>query len=90
MELVRTLKVTHEAGFHARPSTAFVQLAQGFRSEVTIGRPEGEEADGKSVIAVLTLGLQQHEKIFLRVRGSDAEQAMEALVGLIRSNFQGE
>lgn len=89
MELVETLEITHKTGLHARPSTEFVRLAQRYDSDVKVGLPDGPEVDGKSIIAVLSLGVGPGGSIVVRVDGSDAEAAMAALVELVRSDFGG-
>ena len=87
MELVETLEIRHKTGLHARPSTEFVRLAQRFRSEVKVAPPGGEEVDGKSIIAVLSLGVPPMGRIVVRVTGDDAPEAMAALVDLVRRGF---
>ncbi len=89
VEIVETLKITHKFGLHARASNKFVELAQNFDSNVFVSRPGGEEVDGKSVLGILTLGIEEGEELTLRINGADAEQAMPALVDLIRADFHG-
>ncbi|MEE8143262.1 MAG: HPr family phosphocarrier protein [Planctomycetota bacterium] len=89
MEFVQTLKVTHKYGLHARASNKFAELAQAFSSDVFLSRPGGEEVDGKSVLGILTLGMEEGEELILRVHGEDAEMAMPALVDLVKSDFHG-
>ncbi len=88
-ELVRTMVITHKYGLHARASTKFVELAKRFESEIYLSGADGEEVDGKSVLRILTLGLELDSEIRLRVKGEDAEPAMEALTGLIKADFEG-
>ena len=87
MELVETLEITHKTGLHARPSTEFVRLAQRFHSEVRVSVPDGAEVDGKSIIAILGLGVPPGGNIIVRVSGPDAEETMGALCDLVRSDF---
>ena len=88
-ELAKTLTITHKYGLHARASTKFVELAKQFSSDVYLSRTGGEEVDGKSVLAILTLGIELGTEIQLRVNGADAEQAMSALTDLVHANFDG-
>jgi len=88
-ESSQTIKITHESGLHARASTEFVRLAQRFQSEVSVSRVGGVGVDGKSVIAVMTLGAQLGDEIVIETVGSDAEEALEALSELVRLNFHG-
>ena len=88
-EIVRTLPITHKYGLHARASTRFVEIAKGFASQVFISRDGGGEADGKSVLGILTLGIEVGANVTLRVNGKDAEKAMAALTDLIEDDFGG-
>ena len=89
MELVQTVKITHKYGLHARASTKFVELAQGFDSKVFLSRPGGEEVDGKSVLGLLTLGVEDGHEVTVRVNGPDSDAAMKALLELIEADFNG-
>lgn len=62
-------------GLHARPATIFVQLANKFNSLVRVERDD-EVVDGKSIIAVLSLGVNKGMRIKLIVEGDDADEAM--------------
>lgn len=85
----QVIKITHDSGLHARASTEFVRLAQRFQAEVTIRRDGGAGVDGKSVIAVMTLGAQLGDEIVIETDGPDAEKALEALTELVRLDFHG-
>ncbi|MCK4912917.1 MAG: HPr family phosphocarrier protein [Candidatus Omnitrophica bacterium] len=65
-------------GLHARPATIFVQLANKFNSSVKIERG-GEIVDGKSIMALLSLGVNAGTKVDLIVEGDDAREAMDDL-----------
>ncbi|HIA28033.1 MAG TPA: HPr family phosphocarrier protein [Planctomycetes bacterium] len=84
-----TLTITHRSGLHARASTEFVRLSQRFESAVFLSRPGGDTVDGKSIIAILTLGAQLGDEITIRVEGADQGEALDALVDLVKSDFHG-
>lgn len=65
-------------GLHARPATIFVQMANKFNSSVKMEK-EGEVIDAKSIIAILSLGINQGIGIKLIIEGSDAGEAMDNL-----------
>ena len=65
-------------GLHARPATFFVQLANKFNSSVKIEK-DGESVDGKSIMAILSLGVNTDIEVRLIVEGDDAEEAMNEL-----------
>ena len=73
-------------GLHARPADQFVRLAKRFQSVIEIAK-DGKRVDGKSILSILTLAAEQGSELTIRASGDDAEQAVEALVELIESDF---
>lgn len=65
-------------GLHARPATIFVQLANKFDSSVKVEK-DGEVVDGKSIMAILSLGINIDVKIRVITEGHDAQEAMTDL-----------
>ena len=47
-----------------------------------------KKANGKSTLALMTLGVKSMEEIKIIVKGSDERAAMEALIALIESQFK--
>lgn len=82
----RTLKIRNKLGLHARAAVKFVQLAGQFKSEITV-RKDGQDANGKSIMGLLTLVAAFGMEIELEVQGPDAEQAMTALTSLVNRGF---
>ena len=76
--LEKQIVVSKEHGLHARPATIFVQLANKFNSSVKVEK-EGEIVDGKSIIALLSLGINKGMQVALVVEGSDSQEAMSEL-----------
>ncbi|NIV40507.1 MAG: HPr family phosphocarrier protein [Anaerolineae bacterium] len=81
-----TLTVHHEVGLHARPAAMFVKTAKRFCSAIKVTHGE-REANAKSILSVLTLGVDQGAVITLHAEGEDADQALEALTALVNGNF---
>lgn len=83
------ITVTHEAGLHARPAALFVQTAAAFKANVQVQNNDGKPGfkNAKSIIEVLTLGVNQGHTITLRAEGEDEDDAIQALQTLIESNF---
>lgn len=82
----KSLIMQNATGLHARPAAQFVKLATQYTSKVRIAK-EGKEVDAKSILGVLSLGVQQGATITLKVDGPDEEQALESLVALIEGHF---
>jgi phosphocarrier protein HPr len=85
-EVRRTLRIRNKLGLHARAAVKFVQLAGQFQSEITVGR-NGQEANGKSIMGLLTLVAAWGVDIDIAAVGPDAEAAIEALSALIGRGF---
>lgn len=88
VDLTETREITHVHGLHARASTKFVEVAQQFRSDIRVSRDD-HEVDGKSVLGILTLGAEMGNSITIHASGSDAEEAMRALIALVERDFDG-
>ena len=69
-------------GLHARPAALFVQIVSKYHSSVTV-ESAGERVNGKSIMGLLTLGLQQGTQLFLDVVGDDAEIVVAELEKLL-------
>ncbi|HHT9124298.1 MAG TPA: phosphoenolpyruvate--protein phosphotransferase [Candidatus Brocadiia bacterium] len=89
MFLKRKVKIVNVNGLHARPATRFVEIANKFDSEIKIFA-KGKEADGKSVIDLLTLAAEKGTELIITAHGDDAPEALDALRGLISDKFEEE
>ena len=81
-----TLTVEHKVGLHARPGALFVRTAQQFDSDVTVIYGD-KQASAKGILTLITLGVEQGSVITIRTEGPDADEALDALVALVRNNF---
>jgi len=84
--------VDNNVGLHARPASLFVQEAAKYKSDINVycQDPETKEdrnANAKSILSVLTLGVFQGTEITITATGEDEEQAVAALVALVKDNF---
>jgi len=82
-------EIKNKLGMHARAAAEFVQLANKYRAEIKVRKGE-VEANGKSIMSVLTLAALQGEFIEVAASGADCEEALEALAGLIDGLFGEE
>ena len=85
MEQAKVL-IRHEAGLHARPAAQFVKLAKQFSSTITISS-KGKTVSAKSMVLLLTLGVNKDAEIEIAANGEDEKQAVSSLVSLIENNF---
>jgi trehalose 6-phosphate synthase len=80
--LERALVVLNRDGLHARPAAAFVRCARGFKAHIDIERDEQHFA-GHSIFGVLSANLSKGTKFFLRAKGPDAAEALDALTAML-------
>jgi multiphosphoryl transfer protein len=73
-----TATVLGAHGLHARPATAFVEIAKGFVADVSV-RHAGKRANGKSLAALLSLGVKCNGEVMISAQGPDAAAALAAL-----------
>ena len=80
------LTVQNHTGLHARPAKVLSKLAKKYESKVSIQYGE-KEANAKSMISLLKLGVKQSAEICLRVDGSDEVEASQSLADAINSGL---
>ncbi len=83
------LIVRSDVGLHARPAAEFVKLAGKYKSSIRVRKAgsKGPWMNAKSILSVLTLGVEQNDEIELTIEGDDEEEAAAALKRLVDSNF---
>lgn len=74
----RKVEVKNPHGLHARPAALFVQKAASHQGAVLLTKGE-KEVDAKSILSVMSLGIEPGEMISLRVEGEDGEAVLNAL-----------
>jgi phosphocarrier protein FPr len=78
--------IQNPTGLHARPAKIFVNTAKQFKSDIRVQHGE-KKANAKSLISMLTLGVETGCEIRILVDGTDEEEAMEALETAVRSGL---
>jgi phosphocarrier protein HPr len=82
----KTFMIQNKFGLHARPSASFVQTASRFRSDIKVEK-DGQVADGKSILDLMTLAAPYGTSIIIKANGEDAQDAVAALGVLIDGRF---
>lgn len=77
------ITIMNKTGLHARPAADFVKTAKNFISRITVVC-EGNEANAKSIISIMTLGAGQGKEITIKAEGADEEEAVAALVEVVK------
>ena len=85
----REVRIRNRLGLHARAAARFVQLANRFRSKVTLSR-DGRSMDGKSILGILLLAAARGSELVVAAEGADEADAVAALAALIEGGFGEE
>ena len=76
------VRLENEHGLHARPAAALVRTATGFDADVTVNG-----SDAKSLLRVLSLGLDRGSTATFEATGPQAAEAIAAIRELAVSGF---
>jgi phosphocarrier protein HPr len=86
--LSRDVTIINVKGLHARASAKFVtfvsRLPEGTHVEV---EKDGQFVTGTSIMGLMMLGAAKGSEITVHVSGSEADMALEKLVGLVMDGF---
>ena len=78
--------INNTVGLHARPATFFIQKANEYKSSIWVEKEE-RRVNAKSLLGILSLGIQEGSAIRILADGSDEEAAVSGLVKLVESGF---
>jgi phosphocarrier protein HPr len=85
-KVVKKLEIKNKLGLHARAAALLVQTVNKFDAQVSFCK-DGQIADGRSIMGVLTLAATQGSKIQVEASGEEAERAVRAIEKLIDNKF---
>ena len=80
------VRILNESGLHARPALLVAQLSGKFACDVNVHKGN-QQADGKSVLQLMTLAAELGTPLQLEARGADAPHALAELVRLFAAGF---
>ena len=80
------MEIVNKLGLHLRAAAAFVQLAEKYHCKVHVSK-DGQRANGKSILSVLSLEVPRGSKMVLETSGRDEKEALEALAAFIADRF---
>jgi|YelNatPaOPRAMG01_1025707.scaffolds.fasta_scaffold01039_17 phosphotransferase system HPr (HPr) family protein len=86
MRYAKKIKLVNKLGIHLKAAATFVMTAEKFKSEIKV-KYNNIEADGKSIISILSLGAPYNSEIEIITNGSDAKEAIVKLEKLIKNKF---
>lgn len=78
--------IVNQLGLHARAASKLAQLCQQFSARIELVQ-EDKTADASSVLALLMLASSKGKTLQVCTEGTDAQQALDAVVNLIKNGF---
>lgn len=82
----KTVTIQNNVGLHARPATFFIQKANSYKSTIVIEKGN-RRANAKSLLGVLSMGIEKGHDIIVRAEGVDEAEAVEGLAELLLNGF---
>jgi len=79
---VRRLRVDFEHGIYTRPAALLAGSLRSLAADVRIAA-HGREANARSIVALMALGVERGEEIEIRATGPDATVAVQALAAVL-------
>lgn len=89
MTVKKTFTIKNELGLHARAAGRLVEIANRYRSVIRLER-DGRQADGRSLLDILTLACPRGARVVIRAEGDDAREAVDEMGKLIEERFGEE
>lgn len=80
----KRVKINLNTGLEARPVAQLVQLANEYKCEIHMEVDE-KRVNAKSIMGMMTLGLDAGEELTILANGEDEEKAMQSMEGFLSS-----
>jgi phosphocarrier protein HPr len=79
--------LSNATGLHARPAGLLAKTAGQFKSQVEV-KAKNRVVNAKSIVSLLSLGLEKGDELTFVVAGEDEEAALDSLVALVNRQFE--
>jgi phosphocarrier protein HPr len=86
MEIKEKVRITNRLGLHLRAAAVFARTCSRFNCEILVEN-HLSRADGKSIIAILTLAGTCGTDLTITFKGTDAREACSAIQNLFLNKF---
>ncbi|MEM1283017.1 MAG: HPr family phosphocarrier protein [Chlamydiota bacterium] len=78
--------IKNDRGLHTRPSTEIVKCSSQFKSDIKL-KYKKTTVNARSLLGILMLAAEKGAKIRITAIGDDAQEAVDALIGLAEVSF---
>lgn len=76
--VTKNYTIIDETGIHARPATILVNAVTPYDSEVTL-EYKGKQANLKSIMGIMSLGIPKGAKINVAANGDDEQEVLSKI-----------
>ncbi|MGM0502617.1 MAG: HPr family phosphocarrier protein [Bacillota bacterium] len=83
----KKVTINNAIGLHARPASLLINNAVQFDSEMKMIY-EGNEANLKSIISLMSLAIGSGEEVTIKADGADEDEALDTIVNIIENGFK--
>ena len=87
--LTAELEIQNKKGLHARAAAAFVKTTAPFDCEVEVERI-GQTVSGCSIMGLMMLAASKGTTIKVNCSGTQAQEALQAIIDLVNNKFGEE
>ena len=84
--ITATALILNKLGLHARAAAKLVEAAARFQATIEIKKGD-ETVDARSILGLMMLNARIGSQIEVIVEGSDAQEALSAVLALIQAKF---
>lgn len=75
----RPVTIRLQSGLETRPAAFLVQVASQFCSEIYLEVDNQKRVNAKSIMGMMTLGLDSGDEVVVSVNGTDEEKAVQEI-----------
>ena len=84
-----TLQLQNDEGLHARPAGILAKAASQYQSKIEL-KAKGVTKNAKSIMSILSLGLEKGDEIQVLADGTDESEAIQNIQNLFQTKFEAE
>ena len=83
----KPITIRLSSGLEARPVAMLVQVASQYESEIYVVESGRKKVNAKSIMGMMTLGLDNGEEVTVTANGKDESEAMDGVEKYLSSPF---
>ncbi len=87
MKVRKSIVIVNELGLHARPAAQIAKIARQYQAKIYLRKGE-RQAEADSILDVLSLACSQGSEVEILAEGTEAAEAVEAIVALLLKGIE--